>query len=310
MRTGATAAVCLSLACVSVRPRQLDPPRELHVATGDAVLPVRVVGGGDPAAETIVALQGGPGITAEYLRVLEPLASPTLRLVIYDQRGSPRVTVGTTRPEAWSRATAANDLLAVIDAVGAHRAHLLGHSWGGLAMQAFAEAHPDRVASLIFVDAVPPTSAALGRGGAARAAKLAHMQAAGLVPMKLPSPTEDCREAILATSSVMLADPVHPPAALASAVEGCSWKDAPAVLSQGSEYDYRAALGRLAVPVLVMMGDKDPVDAGWADETQRALSRAQVLRVTVQNCGHFPFWEQPPTFFSEVRSFLARAPRH
>jgi len=71
-------------------------------------------------------------------------------------------------------------------------------------------------------------------------------------------------------------------------------------------YDYRAALGRLEVPALVMMGDSDPLRAG-ADETERALSRARVRRVTLANCGHFPFWEQPELFLSELRAFLGTA---
>src|SRR5689334_3503848 len=174
MRTKVTLIVCLSLACALTRtaPTTMDSGRDFDVVSGSVRLPVHTMGGG-ANARTMVALHGGPGIVADYLETLRPLASDTLRVVFYDQRGSPRVESqllrdGRADPTAYAPEKLAADLLAILDALVVRRAILLGNSWGGLTLQAFAEAHPDRIASVIFVGSIPPTSEALQRAGRAR----------------------------------------------------------------------------------------------------------------------------------------------
>jgi pimeloyl-ACP methyl ester carboxylesterase len=106
----------------------------------------------------------------------------------------------------------------------------------------------------------------------------------------------------------MIPDPRRPsPELVAVLKEGCSGQSGGVIFSQANDYDYREALARLQVPALVMMGDADPLDVGWVEETERALSRAKVRRVIIPNCGHFPYWEQPDRFFSELRAFLSTA---
>jgi pimeloyl-ACP methyl ester carboxylesterase len=305
---------CLALACASTRTTSsaADPSRDFDVFSSGVRLPVHSVGGGSPDARTLIALHGGPGFVADYLRVLEPLASRSLRVVIYDQRGSPRVDSQLLRndpvdPSPYAPAKLSADLLAVMDAIGARRAILLANSWGGLTVQAFAQDHPDRIASLIFVGSVPPTSETLQRGGRSRNERVKQLQATGILPAQLPTREQDCEGSLRARALTMVADPRNPPPELLAFLKrGCpGQKDAgPAYPATG--YDYRAALAGLEVPALVMVGDSDPLVVA-ADETEHALLRARVRRVTLANCGHFPFWEQPESFFSELRAFLRTA---
>lgn len=105
---------------------------------------------------------------------------PSRRAVAYDQRGhggSDRARDGVYTVEAL-----ADDLGAVVDALGLRRFYLVGHSLSGTVLTAYAGAHPDRIAGLVYVDAVgdfravPPQliaraeeeDAALSRGGTAR----------------------------------------------------------------------------------------------------------------------------------------------
>jgi pimeloyl-ACP methyl ester carboxylesterase len=68
--------------------------------------------------------------------------------------GESKAAAGATfGPEAH-----AADLLAVLDARGIARAVLVGHSYSGSVVLAFAGAHPDRTAGVVFVDSAPDLS--------------------------------------------------------------------------------------------------------------------------------------------------------
>jgi pimeloyl-ACP methyl ester carboxylesterase len=70
-------------------------------------------------------------------------------VVALDQRGhglSDRPTDGFT----FDKVT--GDLLGLLDALKLERPVLVGHSWGGNVVLAFAAAHPDRVSGLVLVD--------------------------------------------------------------------------------------------------------------------------------------------------------------
>jgi len=71
--------------------------------------------------------------------------SKQYRVVRYDVRGYGRSAVPTL---PYSDV---DDLLAVLDALGIARAHLVGHSLGGAIAQEVARAAPDRVASLTLI---------------------------------------------------------------------------------------------------------------------------------------------------------------
>ena len=70
-------------------------------------------------------------------------------VVALDQRGhglSDRPTDGFT----FEKVT--GDLLGLVDALQFEKPVLVGHSWGGNVVLAFAAAHPDRVSGLVLVD--------------------------------------------------------------------------------------------------------------------------------------------------------------
>jgi 3-oxoadipate enol-lactonase len=72
---------------------------------------------------------------------------PGRRVLRYDVRGHGAASATPVAPIEVLGA----DLLAVLDACGAHDAHLVGHSWGGQIVQAAALAAPERVRRLSLV---------------------------------------------------------------------------------------------------------------------------------------------------------------
>lgn len=101
--------------------------------------------GGD--GEPVVLLHGYPGSHRSWDRVAPDLAAAGYRVLAPDQRGySPGARPRGRRAYALDRIV--GDLLALADAVGARRFHVVGHDWGGAVAWAAAAAHPERLASM------------------------------------------------------------------------------------------------------------------------------------------------------------------
>lgn len=84
--------------------------------------------------------------------VVEALGENRARAIAVELRGH-----GSSEPAEsgdYSPAACAADVLAVLDAYGLERAHVVGHSYGALVALAFAARYPDRVARLVLAD--PP----------------------------------------------------------------------------------------------------------------------------------------------------------
>jgi pimeloyl-ACP methyl ester carboxylesterase len=134
------------------------------------------------AAGTLVATEGGPGYPAtesrdEYLELFRPLRG-NRDVVLMDNRGTGRSGAVDCRPlqtdpvlteanigncgrslgakaDLYSSALAADDLAAILDALGAGPVDLYGDSYGTFFEQVFALRHPDKVRSIILDGAYP-----------------------------------------------------------------------------------------------------------------------------------------------------------
>jgi 3-oxoadipate enol-lactonase len=79
--------------------------------------------------------------------VVDRLAA-TWRCVTFDQRGH---GAADAAPESIAIGTLAGDVVGVLDHLGAHRAHLVGHSLGGAVAATAAATAPGRFASLVLM---------------------------------------------------------------------------------------------------------------------------------------------------------------
>jgi pimeloyl-ACP methyl ester carboxylesterase len=300
------APAILCLAGTAVAAADSTPPRvsERMVPAGDVRLFVRAVGG-RPAGPSLIMISGGP-VPHGYMEALERLASPRLRVVTYDQRGVGRSTA-PTRP-AYSQAAYVRDLDAVRSALRIKRAHLLGHSWGGLIAQSYTAAHRDRVRSLTLVDSDPADGPAFAAGDRRLAKRIGRLIAAGKIPDPLPPVTgDDCSAVIAAIFPAFLANPdlVPPPGAVPTECRqsvGDHWSAAltPPVLVR-----VRAGLRRYRGPALIVAGIRDPYGAASTITPQRhVLAGARPRVARIPGAGHFP-WLESPLFIPIIRRFLA-----
>lgn len=137
-----------ALACAGA-PRSTAPAERFTSVAGTAgALRLSDGGRGEPA----VVLVHGLGSDLEVWRAQLDHLRRSRRAVAYDQRGhgsSERPRDGVYTIEAL-----AEDLAAVVDALGPGRVVLIGHSLSGAVLSTYAGAHPDRVTGLVYVDAV------------------------------------------------------------------------------------------------------------------------------------------------------------
>ena len=132
------------------------PARRVEIGAGRALNAVDT-GAGAP----IVLVHGLPGTLHDWGQVPEKLAAMGHRVIAYDRTGYGSSTRDGDAPGAYTYASSAGDLLALLDALGIERAALAGWSYGGGVVQTVAADHPDRVTHVALLGAVGP---ALRRG--------------------------------------------------------------------------------------------------------------------------------------------------
>jgi pimeloyl-ACP methyl ester carboxylesterase len=110
---------------------------------------------GPPDGELVVLLHGFPQTAACWTEVAEALAAAGYGVLAPAQRGyspgaRPAAVAAYRLPELVA------DVLALAEAAGADRFHLVGHDWGGVVAWALAARHPDRVLTLTSVSTPHP----------------------------------------------------------------------------------------------------------------------------------------------------------
>lgn len=103
------------------------------------------------AADTIVLSSGLGGAAAFWTPQVPALVHAGYRVIAYDQRGTGRSAEALPTP--YSIAHMARDVVEILDITGTERCHLMGHALGGLVGLQLALDAPERVASLVLINA-------------------------------------------------------------------------------------------------------------------------------------------------------------
>ena len=154
---------------------------------GDLVFDVTDTG--PDGADVIVALHGFPQNRHEWDGVVPHLTDAGYRVLAPDQRG---YSPGARPPgrKAYVQSELVEDVVALADAAGAEKIHLVGHDWGALVAWAFTSRHPERVRTLTAVSVPHPQAFAwaMPRGQILKSWYMAVFQLPGLPERFVPSP--------------------------------------------------------------------------------------------------------------------------
>ncbi len=141
-----TAFLTLSLLSQAA-PAQDASPHTEHFVEANGIRLHYLDWGGE--GEPLVMLTGY-GTTAHTFDHFASRFADQYRVVSFTRRGtapSERTVTG------YDLATLTADVKAFLDALGFRHVHLAGHSFAGTEMTEFATLHPERVASLVYIDA-------------------------------------------------------------------------------------------------------------------------------------------------------------
>jgi pimeloyl-ACP methyl ester carboxylesterase len=255
------------------------------VESGGERVYYEVHGEGDPV---VLCHGAGGNHVAWYLQV--PEFARSYRVVTWDQRGFGRTT---NRAEQPTPANAVADLVALLDHLGIARAHVIGQSMGGWAALGLAVARPERVRSLVLADTIGGVWTDLAKREFDALVKRAGAQRTDALPLGR-HPAIDV--------SLLARDPAH--AFLYQQLQ--SLNDAPPAsvpLNLRATEHAPAALARLALPVLFVVGDRDPIFPPAVIRDAAAQVRGARV-VEIPGTGHSPYFEKPREWNEAVLGFL------
>jgi proline iminopeptidase len=307
----------LLVACHASSPSApVAEPSEGQVAGDGASLFYRLVGSGP---DVLVMIHGGPGMDMGYMVPdFGPLAAHH-RLLFYDQRGGGRSERLRDDPALYTMAHHVADLEALRVRFGLARMTLVAHSFGPAIAAAYAIAHPDRVARMIFLGPLPPRQGELWtRYGATLESRLtdderADMARLGDAMVHGADPVAACRAYWAIAVKPRVARPE-----LASRVTGdfCSaGADAiragygiagPHTSESLGNWDFRADLARVTAPTLIVHGEADAIPMDLVEEWTTALPHARLIKVP--GASHFPYVERPDLVWPAIEDFLRATP--
>lgn len=263
-----------------------------YVTSGDARIYYEVRGEGPP----LVLVEGLGYASWMWIMQVEDL-SRDHKLIIYDNRG-----VGKSdKPNyPYNMDLFADDLKAVMDAVGVEKAHILGVSMGGMIAQWFALKYPGRVKSLILVsthhggkdiEPIPPETLNAMFGPPPSHLKTEREILAYKMRYAFsPGWPEANRELFEKLIDLRLREPQPPEAYMNQA-------------SAAVTFDASGRLHEITAPTLIIHGDQDRVvPVGNAFKLHEKIPNSKL--VIFKGAGHLLIIERAEEFNNMVREFV------
>lgn len=256
--------------------------------------------------EVVVCLHGFPQSSRCWGQVGDRMVDSGLRVLAPDQRGySPGA-----RPERRRDFTIdklAGDVVALIDAVGRERVHVVGHDWGGIVAWQLGVAHADRVATLTAVSTPHPRAMQQSFLRSSQGLHSWYMGAFQIpwLPEKLVGAGGGDRvqkglvkgglsEASAADSARLLSDP-------ATARTMINWY-------RGLPFSARKPMGKVEVPTVYVWSDADAFLGRWAAERTEQWVTGSYRFVEIAGGSHWIPEEHPDRLADAILAVSSEFP--
>ena len=294
------------------------PQQEGYVDANGVMLYYLMLGKGEP----LVIMHGGPGASHDYfLPYLLPLARHN-RVIFLDERGSGR-SQKLEDPSLYTVENMVEDLEGARKALNLGKINLLGHSYGGALVQAYALKYQQNLSHLILASTWSST-VALNQVFVRMKEnmtpelreRIERMEAAGLFGHG--KPYEQNRYPV----DYMIAawgegyfpyvyagrpDPNYDPVAQGNTAWDLyreMWGEHGEFVIDGNlkSVEYTDRLSTIKVPTLIVVGDHDECDPSLSKAMQAKIAGSKL--VIFPKAGHMTFVDQTSLFIDAVDGFL------
>jgi proline iminopeptidase len=268
-----------------------------------ATIYYEVLGSGD--ATPLIVVNGGPGFdhTYEHVSSAWDVLGKKRRVIFYDQRGTGRSPA--RKDQTYTLADQINDLEELRAHLGADRIELLGHSWGGYLVMAYAAEHSEHIAHLIIVDsAAPKFKDTVFLFESAFPEGIERQQSVNFAEEMGDKNAQDTdlREYF----SMLFYSPENRDKFLATVKPSVYKKDINEAVEKDIErFDLNPEIRKFKFPTLVITGRYDMnVAPVVAYKIHQAIPGSQFA--VFERSGHLPFFEEPEEFVKVTEEFLSK----
>jgi 3-oxoadipate enol-lactonase len=214
------------------------------------------------------------------------------RLVALDWRGFGESEINT---HLSTMELLADDVAALMDALGMQQAVLCGLSMGGYAAFAFLRKYPERVRGLILADTRPGADSAEAKANREKVARLVEEQGTGAIAdLQIPNLLSGYTRQQHPEVEVRVRQMIN--AATSTGIAAAS-------RGMATRSDATDLLPRIGCPTLVLVGEHDGLTPPTiARDYATGIPGAQFA--VIPQAGHLSNLEQPAAFLQVVREFL------
>ena len=250
-------------------------------------------------ARRMLLVHGFTGAKEDFVEAVDRLADIGWHAVAPDLRGHGNSTKPSSEGD-YDFERFADDLWALVDALGWGEFVLLGHSMGGMVAQAAALRDPSRLAGLVLMDTTHGPLEGIDTSELELGLSIVREHG-----METLLELMNAREGVLET-----------PAAARVRTERPGWEEferrkflasSPAMWAamtsrMASQTDRLDALSTLSIPVLVIVGEQDRPFLAASERMAKAIPGARL--VVIPDAGHSPQFENTEPWWDALASFL------
>ena len=280
----------------------------INVSVDGYTVKVYSFGTGD---ETLLCLNGGPGLPCDYIRDCHSwISDKGYKVIAYDQLGCGQSDKPKDK-QLWNVKRYANELNTIIEALNLNNIHLLGQSWGTILGLEYAVTYPNVVKSMIMdngVSDVPHLISELNRLRQALGSETVKMMLRHEAEGTLDHPEYQAAITILNYRHVCRLD--EWPESIHASLN--DWNmDVYETMQGPNEFLYIGNLKEwnrinemkdVKTNTLITVGMHDELPPSCALKMNNALSNS-IIKV-FKNSSHMPFYEEPDKYFKTLINFI------
>lgn len=265
----------------------------------------RIYGTGTP----ILLLGGGPGFSGDYLIPVAKELGKTYQCILIDQRGTGESTLVVYDSTTINLKTLTSDHQVLLEHLNLNSWIVLGHSWGGMLAMVYASHYPSSIRALGLLN-----SGGINLDFSKYFGSNIHARMRDSDRDSLKYWSDSTRKAIdpekawIKRFKLKQAAYMYDQNKVSILAEHFTINSFSSDMSNNiwidleKNYDFREPLKNFDKPVLLLCGRQDPIGETTAYQIRETLTQAELT--FIEECGHYPWIEQPEEFYKLIGSFI------